>query len=36
MVGVTAAVSESFAREGIELNSTSGHTVAHNSITAAR
>ena len=33
IVGDTAAVSESFDGEGIELNSTSGHTVAHNSIT---
>jgi hypothetical protein len=33
IVGNTPAISESFAGEGIELNHTSGHTVAHNSIT---
>jgi hypothetical protein len=33
IVGDTPASSESFAGEGIELNTTSGHTVAHNSIT---
>jgi len=33
IVGDTPASSESFAGEGIELNNTSGHTVAHNSIT---
>jgi hypothetical protein len=33
IVGSTPAVSESFEGEGIELNTTSGHTVAHNSIT---
>ena len=33
IVGDTPADSESFSGEGIELNTTSGHTVAHNSIT---
>ena len=33
IVGDTPPSSESFAGEGIELNHTSGHTVAHNSIT---
>jgi hypothetical protein len=33
IVGSTPAISESFEGEGIELNTTSGHTVAHNSIT---
>ncbi|MGI8995694.1 MAG: Ig-like domain-containing protein [Pyrinomonadaceae bacterium] len=33
IVGDTPASTESFAGEGIELNITSGHTVAHNSIT---
>jgi hypothetical protein len=33
IVGDTPASSESFSGEGIELNTTSGHTVAHNSIT---
>ncbi len=33
IVGDTPAASESFDGEGIELNVTSGHTVAHNSIT---
>ena len=33
IVGDTPAYSESFDGEGIELNTTSGHTVAHNSIT---
>ncbi|MDQ3488352.1 MAG: right-handed parallel beta-helix repeat-containing protein [Acidobacteriota bacterium] len=33
IVGDTDALSESFDGEGIELNQTSGHTVAHNSIT---
>ena len=33
IVGSTGAVSESFEGEGIELNTSSGHTVAHNSIT---
>lgn len=33
IVGDTPATTESFAGEGVELNQTSGHTVAHNSIT---
>ena len=33
IVGSTEVVSESFEGEGIELNTSSGHTVAHNSIT---
>jgi hypothetical protein len=33
IVGDTPAASESFSGEGIELNTTSGHTVAYNSIT---
>jgi hypothetical protein len=33
VVGDTAYTTESFDGEGIELNQTSGHTVAHNSIT---
>jgi hypothetical protein len=33
IVGSTTAASESFEGEGIELNTSSGHTVAHNSIT---
>jgi hypothetical protein len=33
IVGDTPASSESFDGEGIELNNTSGHTIAHNSIT---
>lgn len=33
IVGDTPATTESFAGEGIELNQTAGHTVAHNSIT---